>query len=84
MFGPKNLFDNALTVCSVREVENIIICFDVNNLIILGGKKIFYKIVNDSQLFIGKNVLLEEKAHFFGYKTVNQCSCANSKKPFFC
>ena len=29
---------------------------------------IFYKIVNDSQLFIGKNVFLEEKAHFLGVK----------------
>ena len=42
MFGAKNLFDNALTACSVGEVENVIICFDgpfdVNNSIILGGK----------------------------------------------
>ena len=44
---------------------------------------IFYKIINDSQLFIGKNVFLEEKANFFESKTVDQRSGANSKKLFF-
>ena len=34
-------------------------------------------------LFIGKNVFLEEKPHFFGSKTVDQRSGANSKNLFF-
>ena len=45
--------------------------------------QIFYKIVSKSQLFIVKSRFLEEKAHFFGNKTVNQGSGANKKKLIF-
>ena len=38
----------------------------------------------DLQHFIGKNVFLEKKAHFFGNKTVDQRSGANLKKRVFC
>ena len=37
-----------------------------------------------SQLFIGKNVFFEKKAHFFGNKTVDQRFGANLKKRVFC
>ena len=36
-----------------------------------------------SQLFIGKNVFFEKKAHFFGNKTVDQRFGANLKKRVF-
>ena len=38
---------------------------------------------SDSQLFIGKNMFLEKKAHFFGNKTVDQRFGANLKNMFF-
>ena len=60
-----------------------LICFGVNNSIILGGKQIFYKIVNDSQLFIGKNVFLEEKAHFLGVKQSTSVLVQTQKNLFF-
>ena len=39
---------------------------------------------SDLQLFKGENVFLEKKAHFWGNKTVDQCSGANLKKRVFC
>ena len=37
----------------------------------------------DLQLFIDKSMFLEEKAHFFGNKTVDQHLGANLKKTVF-
>ena len=59
------------------------ICFGVKNSKKFGNKQIFYKIVCKSQLFVGKTVFLEKKAHFFGNKTVNHRSGANLKKRVF-
>ena len=77
MFGAKNLFDIAHTVCSVREVDNVIIYFGVKNLIKFGGKQIFYNIVSELQLFVDRTVFLDKKANFLGSKTVDQHFGAN-------
>ena len=68
----KNLFDNAHTACSIKEVNNVIICFDVKKSINFGIYQVFCKIVSDLQLFVDKSLFLEEKAHFFGSKTADQ------------
>ena len=58
LFGAKNLFDNAHPACSVKEVDNVIICFGVKNSNKFGYKQIFYKIVSKSQLFVDETVFL--------------------------
>ena len=71
--------------CCVLQTLVVIVIFSIFAAKKLKKARILQQISakNRFELLV-KNVFLEKKAHFFGNKTVDQCSGANLRKTVFC